>query len=359
VRREQPVAGHPNPGERIEWIQVLRMERGEFSQEKMNQGYPEGAGHPGGRQRLYARRVRCSKASTQYDAQGGAREGRHLHADRLHAVREAAVRQGLPGAHHLPRGRWPGGDRLQLVHRLQDVHERLPLLGAPVQPHHPVLPEEEMNPVHALPGQPPAHARASLRSATGACSAPVTAATRPASRSARSVRASSAICSTRKAKVSKVLARKNVFRLKAGTRRSSRSSSTSTTEEPGRVYPVFVLRLRALRAQGRHRSSMRGWACWRCSSWACSTCTYLQNTEGLIVTGLTSQIHDGLYLANLVFLVGVAAGAVTIVFPAYVYHHEGMHKVTVLGEMLAISAVIMVMMFVFAPHGPARAACGT
>ncbi|MDE2371932.1 MAG: polysulfide reductase NrfD [Burkholderiales bacterium] len=78
---------------------------------------------------------------------------------------------------------------------------------------------------------------------------------------------------------------------------------------------------------------------------------YLQNTEGLIVTGLTSQVHDGLYLANLVFLVGVAAGAVTIVFPAYVYHHEGMHKVTVLGEMLAVSAVIMVTMFVFAHMG--------
>ena len=31
-------------GERIEWIQVLRMERGEFSQEKMDQGYPEGLG---------------------------------------------------------------------------------------------------------------------------------------------------------------------------------------------------------------------------------------------------------------------------------------------------------------------------
>jgi molybdopterin-containing oxidoreductase family membrane subunit len=78
---------------------------------------------------------------------------------------------------------------------------------------------------------------------------------------------------------------------------------------------------------------------------------YLQNTEGLIVTGMTSQIHEGLYLANLVFLVGVAAGAVTIVFPAYVYHHEGMHKVTVLGEMLAISAVVMVMIFVFAHMG--------
>ncbi len=78
---------------------------------------------------------------------------------------------------------------------------------------------------------------------------------------------------------------------------------------------------------------------------------YLQNTDGLIVTGMTSQIHDGLYFANLVFLVGVAAGAVTIVFPAYIYHNEAMHKVSVLGEMLAISAVVMVTLFVFAHMG--------
>ena len=32
------------PGEKIEWIQVLRMERGKFEREKMNQGYPEGLG---------------------------------------------------------------------------------------------------------------------------------------------------------------------------------------------------------------------------------------------------------------------------------------------------------------------------
>ncbi|MBI5438262.1 MAG: polysulfide reductase NrfD [Nitrosomonadales bacterium] len=78
---------------------------------------------------------------------------------------------------------------------------------------------------------------------------------------------------------------------------------------------------------------------------------YLQNTEGLIVTGITSQIHDGLYFANLVFLVGVAAGAVTIVFPAYIHHHKAMHEVTVLGEMLAMTAVIMVMLFVFSHMG--------
>lgn len=78
---------------------------------------------------------------------------------------------------------------------------------------------------------------------------------------------------------------------------------------------------------------------------------YLQNTDGLIVTGMTSQIHDGLYFANLVFLVGVAAGAVTIVFPAYIHHNKAMHEVTVLGEMLAISAVVMVIIFVLLHMG--------
>ncbi len=32
------------PGEKIEWIQVLRMERGKFEKEKMDHGYPEGLG---------------------------------------------------------------------------------------------------------------------------------------------------------------------------------------------------------------------------------------------------------------------------------------------------------------------------
>lgn len=36
--------GTGRAGERIEWIQVLRMERGEFSQDKMEHGYPEGLG---------------------------------------------------------------------------------------------------------------------------------------------------------------------------------------------------------------------------------------------------------------------------------------------------------------------------
>ena len=79
--------------------------------------------------------------------------------------------------------------------------------------------------------------------------------------------------------------------------------------------------------------------------------TYLQATEGLIVTGLSNQVTDGLYIANFVFMVGVAAGAVTIVFPAYVYHHKGLHDVTVLGEMLAVSAVMACNLFILSHMG--------
>ncbi|MDP1526208.1 MAG: NrfD/PsrC family molybdoenzyme membrane anchor subunit [Rhodocyclaceae bacterium] len=79
--------------------------------------------------------------------------------------------------------------------------------------------------------------------------------------------------------------------------------------------------------------------------------TFLHATDGLRYTGLTDQVHDGLYLANFVFLVGVAAAAVTIVFPAYVYHHQALHKVAVLGEMLAIAAVVMCMLFIVSHMG--------
>ena len=78
---------------------------------------------------------------------------------------------------------------------------------------------------------------------------------------------------------------------------------------------------------------------------------YMQLTQGMIITGLTDQVSWGLYLANFVFLVGVAAGAVTIIFPAYVYKHKALHEVAVLGEMLAISAVVMCMLFIFSHMG--------
>ncbi len=73
---------------------------------------------------------------------------------------------------------------------------------------------------------------------------------------------------------------------------------------------------------------------------------YMQLKYGMIITGLTDQVSWGIYLANFIFLVGFAAAAVTVVFPAYVYKHKDMHKVAVLGEMMAIAAVIMCILFV-------------
>jgi len=72
---------------------------------------------------------------------------------------------------------------------------------------------------------------------------------------------------------------------------------------------------------------------------------------GMEVTNLNDQVSWGLYLANFVFMVGVAAAAVTVVFPAYVYKHKELHKIVVLGEMLAVAAVVMCLLFVVAHMG--------
>ncbi|HXI10032.1 MAG TPA: NrfD/PsrC family molybdoenzyme membrane anchor subunit [Thermodesulfobacteriota bacterium] len=78
---------------------------------------------------------------------------------------------------------------------------------------------------------------------------------------------------------------------------------------------------------------------------------FRQLTEGMIVTNLNDQVSWGIYMSNVVFLVGVAAAAVTVVFPSYVYHHKQLKEVVVIGEMLAISAVTMVIFFVMSHMG--------
>ncbi|MBW9256321.1 MAG: polysulfide reductase NrfD [Candidatus Thiodiazotropha sp. (ex. Lucinisca nassula)] len=78
---------------------------------------------------------------------------------------------------------------------------------------------------------------------------------------------------------------------------------------------------------------------------------YIQIANGMIVTNLNDQVTWGFYLANFVFMVGVAAAAVTVVFPAYVYKHKELHRIVVLGEMIAIAAVVMCLLFVIAHMG--------
>ena len=71
-----------------------------------------------------------------------------------------------------------------------------------------------------------------------------------------------------------------------------------------------------------------------------------QFVNGLQTTGMTDQVSWGAYIANFTFLVGVAAAAVMLVIPAYVYKMESMHKVVLFGELMAIAVIVMCLLFV-------------
>ncbi len=110
------------PGERIEWIQVLRMERGEFTEARMNQGYPEGLG--------------IQVGGNAYTPAG----------------------QVLEGQYYYEPEKVPEKDATYMPIACMQC-EKPPLLGTPVQPHQPGAAEGGDEPRDALPGQPPAHAR--------------------------------------------------------------------------------------------------------------------------------------------------------------------------------------------------------
>ncbi len=81
-----------------------------------------------------------------------------------------------------------------------------------------------------------------------------------------------------------------------------------------------------------------------------------QFVQGLGLTGLSRDVPWGLYISQLTFLVGVAASAVMVVLPYYVHHYKAFGRMTILGEFLAIPAVIMCVLFVVVDIGqPARA----
>ena len=76
-----------------------------------------------------------------------------------------------------------------------------------------------------------------------------------------------------------------------------------------------------------------------------------QLNDGLLVTNMRDQVSWGFYIGNFTFLVGVAAAAIMLVIPAYIYDWEPIKEITILGEMLAISALIMCLGFVMVDIG--------
>lgn len=68
-------------------------------------------------------------------------------------------------------------------------------------------------------------------------------------------------------------------------------------------------------------------------------------------SNLSDSVSWGLYIGNYTFLVGVAAAAIMLVIPAYIYHWQPIKEIVILGELLAISSVIMVFGFVMVDLG--------
>lgn len=85
-------------------------------------------------------------------------------------------------------------------------------------------------------------------------------------------------------------------------------------------------------------------------------CYSLQLREGLAITGMSDRVSWGLYISNFTFLVGVAAAAVMLVLPTYVLKDVDFSKAVLIGEGLAVAALIMCLAFVTVDlGGPARA----
>ena len=78
-----------------------------------------------------------------------------------------------------------------------------------------------------------------------------------------------------------------------------------------------------------------------------------QARQGLIATNMRDSVSWAFYIGNFTFLVGVAAAAVMLVIPAYIYHWKPIKEIVILGELLAISAVIMCILFVTVDLGRA------
>jgi Ni/Fe-hydrogenase subunit HybB-like protein len=76
-----------------------------------------------------------------------------------------------------------------------------------------------------------------------------------------------------------------------------------------------------------------------------------QVSAGLVITAMRDQVSWGFYIGNFTFLVGVAAAAVVLVIPAYIYEWKPIREIVIYGELLAVSAIVMCLLFVVVDIG--------
>src|SRR5665647_1974679 len=76
-----------------------------------------------------------------------------------------------------------------------------------------------------------------------------------------------------------------------------------------------------------------------------------QLNDGLIKTHMRDSVSWAFYIGNFTFLVGVAAAAVLLVIPAYIYDWKPIKEIVIFGELLAVCAVIMCISFIVVDMG--------
>jgi len=82
----------------------------------------------------------------------------------------------------------------------------------------------------------------------------------------------------------------------------------------------------------------------------------IQMNLGLSATNMSNIVSWGFYISNFTFLVGVAAAAVMLILPAYIFRDKDFHKVVIIGEGVAVGALVMCLMFILVDlGGPFRA----
>ena len=131
-------------------------------------------------------------------------------------------------------------------------------------------------------------------------------------------------------------------------------STMATTERPPTMASVFLAAAwRVFKGDLRYY----GWLAFLLALIGLGASRYVTQLErGLITTAMRDQVSWGFYIANFTFLVGIAAAAVLLVIPAYLYQFKPIREIVLFGEMVAITAVVMCSLFLMVDLGqPARA----
>ena len=77
----------------------------------------------------------------------------------------------------------------------------------------------------------------------------------------------------------------------------------------------------------------------------------VQTNLGLAATNMSDIVSWGFYIGNFTFLVGVAAAAVMLILPAYIFKDRDLHQVVIIGEGVANGALVMCLLFIIVDTG--------